>query len=501
MTAMEKEVKEINKKEEKEVAGDKEKEEGTAVNDSKAQKETEEKEEKEAMDEKEKRNLKAGGDYGEELIPEEQELEELRSQVLQLLNELEEAKELSQKHEESFNELQGLLEDERLASAQQAETFTRQIQRLQAQLRSVQEEMDSLEEEKESELSEAQEELRAAQEEVMVLQQAAEEAAAERENDIASLQEELCRLRAELQRLHATTQEYELEITSLRAEIHMKSQGVGTKTEDVEPLQGSSGSLSMSLPDEHDSLDFPGKMPFIMMSSSSDSSGDCVPRSIGDLKLLREEYQSLKAESEFLKDENKQLLEKLKLLQLQRAGSNDVYLALKEDTVNSEKEKHLTGIKDIEEGTEDPYETRKAGSYMTMTEPRTNCRLVDVSIQKNISFDGKPMTPTSMNGGFSEIYSLRDQLKQAEEKALQVQNECDGLKGELQELQSRYKTSQKEKDELQRELQKCQEELEKLTGKKVQNSPTPEPPVLSIPLIGMIVIVALLWCWWAETSS
>lgn len=63
-----------------------------------------------------------------------------------------------------------------------------------------------------------------AQEEVQELQQAAEEAAAERENDIALLQEELCKLRAELARLHNTTQEYELELTSLRAEIGMKSQ-------------------------------------------------------------------------------------------------------------------------------------------------------------------------------------------------------------------------------------------------------------------------------------
>lgn len=93
-----------------------------------------------------------------------------------------------------------------------------------AQLRSVQEELDSLEEEKASELWEAQEELHAAQEEVQELQQAAEEAAAERENDIALLQEELCRLRAELERLRGTTQEYELELTTLRAEISMKNQ-------------------------------------------------------------------------------------------------------------------------------------------------------------------------------------------------------------------------------------------------------------------------------------
>lgn len=106
-----------------------------------------------------------------------------------------------------------------------------------AQLRSVQEEMHSLEEEKESELTEAQEELRAAQEEVMLLQQAAEDAAAERENDIASLQEELCRRRAELQRLSEETQEYELEITTLRAEISMKS-----KRREVERKEGEGSS-------------------------------------------------------------------------------------------------------------------------------------------------------------------------------------------------------------------------------------------------------------------
>lgn len=107
-----------------------------------------------------------------------------------------------------------------------------------AQLRSVQEEMHSLEEEKESELAEAQEELRAAQEEVLLLQQAAEDAAAERENDIASLQEELCRRRAELQRLSEDTQEYELEITTLRAEISMKSQ-----RREAERKEGESGGV------------------------------------------------------------------------------------------------------------------------------------------------------------------------------------------------------------------------------------------------------------------
>lgn len=53
----------------------------------------------------------------------------------------------------------------------------------------------------------------------------------------------------------------------------------------------------------------------------------------------------------------------------------------------------------------------------------STCRLVDVCIQKNISFDGKPLTPTSLSSGFSETLSLREQLKQAEERAEQLQRQ------------------------------------------------------------------------------
>lgn len=43
----------------------------------------------------------------QEVLTEEQELEELRAQVLQLLLELDDARETSNKHQESFHELQG----------------------------------------------------------------------------------------------------------------------------------------------------------------------------------------------------------------------------------------------------------------------------------------------------------------------------------------------------------------------------------------------------------
>lgn len=92
------------------------------------------------------------------------------------------------------------------------------------------------------------------------------------------------------------------------------------------------------------------------------------------------------------------------------SSSSSVYLSLKEEDGDS---------KEVESG---PDEVLMAESYMTMAQSE-NCRLVDASIQKNISFDGKPLTPTSWSGGMAEVFSLREQLKQAEEKASQVQRE------------------------------------------------------------------------------
>nr|XP_031311179.1 coiled-coil domain-containing protein 136 isoform X2 [Camelus dromedarius] len=152
----------------------------------------------------------------------ETELEELRAQVLQLVAELEETRELAGQHEDDSLELQGLLEDERLASAQQAEVFTKQIQQLQGELRSLREEISLLEREKECELKEIEQELHLAQAEIQNLRQAAVDSATEHESDIASLQEDLCRMQNELEDMERIRGEYEIEITSLRAEIEMK---------------------------------------------------------------------------------------------------------------------------------------------------------------------------------------------------------------------------------------------------------------------------------------
>ncbi|XP_031167131.1 coiled-coil domain-containing protein 136-like isoform X2 [Sander lucioperca] len=333
----------------------------------------------EKEEEKKEREGEEEGDGEEE--------EYLRAQVLQLLLQLDETREVSQRHEDSFLEMQGLLEDERLASAHQAESFTRQIQRLQAALRSLQEEMDGLEEEKESELQEVNDDLRAAQEEVLLLQAEAEEAAAERENDIASLQEELCRLRAELQRLHAAAPKYELEISTLRAEI-------GKKRHDTDADE------------RHDNKD----------------------------------------------------------LKQQRDTCDDVYLAVT-DT-----------------------EQVKADSYITLSQSGDG------------EHRGRPSEdPESPPVSISEVSVLKVQLRRAEETAHKVQTECDGLKGELGVLQQLYDSSQRERAALQQELQRCKAELQKMEGSKSQNCTGPsEPPVLSIPFIGMIVIVALIWCWLEE---
>uniref|UniRef100_A0A3Q1B6K2 Coiled-coil domain containing 136b n=1 Tax=Amphiprion ocellaris TaxID=80972 RepID=A0A3Q1B6K2_AMPOC len=333
------------------------------------EKEEQQEEEKEVKEEKDQ-EPGGGGAKGREA-----ELQELRSQVLQLLLELEETREVSQRHEESFTELQGLLEEERLASAHQAESFTRQIQRLQAQLRSVQEEMDSLEEEKESELDEVQQELRSVQEEVLVLQQAAEEVAAERENDIASLQEELCRLRAELQRLHAITAEYELEVTTLRAEMSMKSRST--------------------------------------------------------------------------------------------APCDDVYLAVRV------------------EGDTEHVDQVKADSYITLSQS---------------SPDQQDSDSSSVLEDVSELNVLKVQLKQAEETAQKVQREVPAAV--VPGCPTRWSLFLFNTVETRGSREHCGTHFRQVSSHFGRNCTRPsEPPVLSIPFIGMIVIVALIWCWWEELAS
>ncbi|XP_063782785.1 coiled-coil domain-containing protein 136 isoform X2 [Pseudophryne corroboree] len=362
------------------------------------------------------------------------ESQDLRTQIIQLLTELEETRELALKHEDSFLEMQGILEEERLASAQQAEIFTKQIHRLQAQLRSVQEEVDSLEQEKDCELLEVSQELRCAQEEIMALRQSAEEAAAERESDIASLQEELCRLRAELHELQETRQEYEMEITSLRAEISMKS-----------------------------CTGHAGQEPALIH---------------GELQFLRDQCQHLQMERSILQESNSQLKSHLLMLGGDREVDTD-----HEDGVSEAQPEQTEENESLTENTIPQYDPENAIVMSgiieseSMTEPETQKRNRDEDRQK-----------------------LHQQLQSAEEKIQRAQSECAGLLSEIEELQQRHQISHEEQEKLQEELRLCREEIHRLKESGLQAPCGSDPPVLSLPLLGFIVIMGMLWCWWAETS-
>ncbi|XP_073475439.1 coiled-coil domain-containing protein 136 isoform X5 [Aquarana catesbeiana] len=304
------------------------------------------------------------------------ESQDLRTQIIQLLTELEETRELALKHEDSFLEMQGILEEERLASAQQAEIFTKQIQRLQAQLRSVQEEVDSLEHEKECELLEVSQELRCAQEEIMSLRQSAEEAAAERE-----------------------------------------------------------------------------------------------------LQFLRDQCQHLQMERSILQESNSQLKSHLLLLGEEREGDADQGNALSESQPEQEEENNL------KEENPPQYD---AESTIALSVP----------IERNTVTDVEKLKLTREE----ERQKLHIQLQSAEQKVQIAQAECAGLLTEIEELQQRHQISQEEQEKLQEELRLCREEIHRLKESGLQAPSGSDPPVLSLPLLGLIVIMGTLWCWWAETS-
>ncbi|XP_069485633.1 coiled-coil domain-containing protein 136 isoform X2 [Ambystoma mexicanum] len=399
-----------------------------------------------------------------DLVLAAQEGDDLRAQALQLLTELEETRELALKHEQSFVELQGVLEDERLASAQQAEIFTKQIQRLQGQLRSVQEEINSLEEEKESELQEVEDELRCAQEEILALRQAAEDAAAERENDIATLQEELCRLRAELGRLQQTRDEYELEITTLRAEIQMKSCGrQESKASEEAHLQG-------------------------------------------ELQLLRDQCHKLRSERQTLLENNSLLKRQL---HDQEEGQQ-----LRNRNVAEAGDGGDDGGGRDDDPEEDRFERSGEELQPTESEPKTECTpcwrqsesgleerglptLIEEEEEEEVQEESIVPLEASDAGASNreeakiqredEGFGLKKQLQSAEEKVQLAQNECEGLLSEFQELQMRHKLSQEEQEKLQEELKQCREEIHRLKGSSSQG-----PSGAWRPLVVLAIATAVL---------
>ncbi|XP_045711695.1 coiled-coil domain-containing protein 136 isoform X6 [Phyllostomus hastatus] len=382
--------------------------------------EEEEEEEVEEEVEEEEEQVQKGGSVGSLSLGKhrglsltETELEELRAQVLQLVAELEETRELAGQHEDDSLELQGLLEDERLASAQQAEVFTKQIQQLQGELRSLREEISLLEREKECELKEMERELHLAQAEILNLRQAAEDSVTEHESDIASLQEDLCRMQNELDDMDRIRGEYEMEIASLRAEMEMKS-------------SDPSNSYSLS--------DFSGLQE--------------------ELQQLRDRYRFLNEEYQALQESNSSLTGQLANLESER--------------------------------------TRRA----------TEKWLESQTLRSMVSTESQTIDGDFLESD-SETQLLRQQLLGAEEQMFDMQNKCKEMCSELQELRHHRQASEEEQRWLQRELKYAQNEVLRFqtSHHATQPSPAPSPPIFSLPLVGLVVISALLWCWWAETSS
>nr|XP_028602821.1 coiled-coil domain-containing protein 136 isoform X2 [Podarcis muralis] len=453
--------------------------------------EDEEEEEEDEDDEVEVRNLDSSDDEKE---PDEEKQRELRAQVMRLLDELEEVREVALKHEGDSLELQGLLEDERLASAQQAETFTKQIQRLQAQMCSLKEEFDSLQEVKDVELDRLERELREANEEIHSLRLDAEEAAALHENEVAELQEEICRLKAELERVQRVRNEYDMEVTALRAEINMKRPGTG----DSQPA------------------------PEMLLVSHFDDRLACTSEEVArlqeDLRTLRIKYQELTNEYQILQESNKIMVNQLERLEALK------YSPFPPNRARSKSDDSPSLDSDSEGSTDHP--------------PSINWRATPHA-SGSVSFKSVEMAGTASEGDEEEKLSkpeseadlryqsdqaprrtedkdhidLPEWARKAEEQKGRVAaiagredgSEHDQTQDILREMESKCWLSQNEREQLHEELRMCKEEIERLNGSipiggRAPHVPDP-PAVISLPLIGLVIIVALLWCWRAEMSS
>ncbi|XP_029779621.1 coiled-coil domain-containing protein 136 isoform X1 [Suricata suricatta] len=397
----------------------------------------EEEEEEEEEAEEEEEQVQKGGSVGSlsaskhrGLSLTETELEELRAQVLQLVAELEETRELAGQHEDDSLELQGLLEDERLASAQQAEVFTKQIQQLQGELRSLREEISLLEREKENELKEIEQELHLAQAEIHNLRQAAEDSVTEHESDIASLQEDLCRMQNELDDMERVRGEYEMEITSLRAELEMKS-------------SGPSNSLSLS--------------DFSEMQE--------------ELQQLRERYRFLNEEYRALQESNSSLTGQLADLESERTRrTTEKWLAsqMVKNTVSSGSQ---TSEMDFLEPDPETQLLRQQllGAEEQMHDMRNKCKELCCELQE---------LQHHRRTSEEEQKRLQRELKCAQNEVLRFQTshnaaQNEELKTRLCALQQKYDASQDEQNELLKVQLQLQAELRQL---KVMKSTVEESP-------------------------
>ncbi|XP_039201639.1 coiled-coil domain-containing protein 136 isoform X4 [Crotalus tigris] len=383
----------------------------------------------------------------------------LQAQVLQLLDELEETRGMVLKHEEDAMELQGFLEDERLASAQQAETFTKQIQTLYAQMRLRKDEFDSLQATKDMELEQVAQELQDAHQEIHSLRLEAEEVAAVHENEIASLQEELCRLKAELERVQQTHKEYEMEVTALRAEIRMRQESAPESSAVV----------------GGDTLQEP-RPP---------SPSQEVARLKDELETVQIQYADLREEFQILQASNKLMVHQLEKLETMKYNK---YRSKVEDTPSLESiaqwptdrryslmkqpsnqkgscvsfwSVEIVGVAsdyNEEERMEKVEEENEVDLlYQLATEEET---VEKVQTQGNMSQCILAEMENEDQHGSQELDVRRRPRRRRDSDARKHHR----AQQDLRELEDRYRHSQEEWEQLQEDLRLCKEEIERLNG-------------------------------------
>ncbi|XP_062839464.1 coiled-coil domain-containing protein 136 isoform X8 [Anolis carolinensis] len=487
------------------------------------------------------------------------------------------------------------------------------------QMRSLKDEYDSLQGVKDVELERVERELREANEEIHNLRLDAEEAAALHENEIAGLQEELCRLKAELDRVQQVRNEYDMEITALRAEINMKKSPPGTSAspsvselatmsdmeeqlsnanEEVGHLQEELQTLKAQYHDLSDEYQILQESNRVMVhqlerleaikyktrskseseSMDSDSEPEQVPVdpsirrvSIARRNTLRagasvsfksvevvgtsstegeEKMEKLEEEDEY--DLENQLMmeeEKVELVQAQyepdtfslsqsshygwRTKSRDLTEGefsgrkaseYEPDTFSLSRSSYRgwrTKSRDLTEG---EFSGRKASEYgpdsfslsssihrgwraksRDLTEGELAGRKASEQPDEPVSILCNKESQRSHTDRKTRVKDLKEgetiDLRKGMERG---PSKCNQARNSLREMESKCRLSQSEWEQLHEELRLCKEEIERLNGTIPiggRAPRAPEPPVISLPFIGLVVIVALLWCWWAETSS
>ncbi|CAL8386072.1 unnamed protein product [Boreogadus saida] len=194
----------------------------------------------------------------------------------------------------------------------------------------------------------------------------------------------------------------------------------------------------------------------------------------GAVSQLKEECRSLKEDCQSLADNNLELTSRLKKLQQDQAQqqasrADDIYLALKEEP-SSDAEDRVT-----------------TDGYITLSQAEPPRRRPNNA--RPAPRDPPGSTPA---GGGRGAGALKAQLREAEERAQEVQRECEGLKEELAELQTLYDSSQRERAGLDQELRCCRAELEELVGRAVKGNKSESWHLAVAGAVAMTAVVALV---------